>query len=222
MIQWLRLSTAYTAQMGPFLDSANGVTPLAGLTIAQADIRISKNGGAFAQSHNSAGATYSENGYYAVPLDTVDTNTLGTLRVAISKAGALPVWQDYMVMPTNIWEWVPAVTLMTPVLASGDIGIRRGFDYNAADGNSFVWSGVSWPNLAGATVTWHGCGIDQAMTVLQSGVGSQIIQLELTATQTGAIDLRDDPDRFSAEATLSSGRKVVLMNGNVWVKEAAE
>ena len=104
MAQWIKQSTASTIKLGPFLDDTDGKTAETGLTISQADIRISKNGGAFAQSNNTAGATHNENGYYDVPLNTTDTNTLGTLRVAVSESGALPVWQDYMVVPVNVWD----------------------------------------------------------------------------------------------------------------------
>ena len=104
MTMWLRQSTARTIVFGPFLDSTNGVDAETGLTISQADIRLSKNGGAFAQTNNAAGATHMENGYYAIPLNTTDTGTLGILRVAVHEAGALPVWQDFMVVPANVWD----------------------------------------------------------------------------------------------------------------------
>lgn len=104
MAQWIKQSTASTIKLGPFLDDTDGKTPETGLTISQADIRLSKNGGNFAQSNNTAGATHNENGYYSVPLDATDTNTLGTFRVAVLKSGALAVWQDYMVVPANVWD----------------------------------------------------------------------------------------------------------------------
>lgn len=101
---WLKQSTAVTIKLGPFVDSTDGVTAETGLTISQADIKLTKNGGTIAQSNNAAGATHDANGYYGVPLDTTDTNTLGTLRVMISESGALPVWQDFMVVPANVWD----------------------------------------------------------------------------------------------------------------------
>jgi len=101
---WLKQSTAVTVKVGPFLDETDGDTEETGLTISQADIRLSKNGGAFAQSNNVAGATHDENGHYGVPLDTTDTNTLGTLKLAVHETGALPVWNEYMVVPANIWD----------------------------------------------------------------------------------------------------------------------
>jgi len=101
---WLKQSTAATIKIGPFVDDTDGKTPETGLSIGQADIRISKNGGNFAQTNNSAGATHDENGYYDVPLDATDTNTLGRLRVAISVSGALPVWRDFIVLPANVYD----------------------------------------------------------------------------------------------------------------------
>lgn len=104
MTQWLKQSTAVTIKMGPFVDETDGKTPETLLTIAQADIRLSKNGGAFAQTNNVAGATHDENGEYGVPLDTTDTNTLGRLKVEIQESGALPVWQEFMIVPEAVWD----------------------------------------------------------------------------------------------------------------------
>lgn len=101
---WLRQSTARTLVVGPFLDSTDGATAETALTISQGDIRLSKNGGAFAQSNNDAGATHMANGYYSVPLDTTDTGTLGMLKLAVAESGALPVWMDLMVVPANVWD----------------------------------------------------------------------------------------------------------------------
>lgn len=105
-MEFIKQSTIVTKKMGPFVDDADGKTAETGLTIAQADIRLSKNGGDFAQTNNSAGATHDENGYYGVPLDATDTATLGSLRLAIHKSGALPVWQDFMVIPAHIYDWL--------------------------------------------------------------------------------------------------------------------
>ena len=46
---YLRQSTAQTVRFGPFLDSTDGVTAETALTIAQADMQLSKDGGAFSQ-----------------------------------------------------------------------------------------------------------------------------------------------------------------------------
>lgn len=100
----LKQSTAVTVKLGAFVDDSDGKTAETGLTISQADIRLSKNGGDFAQTHNAAGATHDEFGYYDITLDTTDTNTLGRLRVAVSESGALPVWQDFLVVTANVYD----------------------------------------------------------------------------------------------------------------------
>ena len=100
----LKQSTAATIKFGPMVDDTDGKTAETALTISQADIRLSKNGGDFAQTNNSAGATHDENGYYDIPLDSTDTGTLGRLRVAVSESGALPVWQDFLVVTANVYD----------------------------------------------------------------------------------------------------------------------
>ena len=103
-MQWLKQSTSITVRLGPFVDSVDGYSPEVGLTISQADIRLSKNGGAFAQTNGVAGATHDENGWYALALNATDTNTLGRLELAIYEVGARPVQREFMVVPANVWD----------------------------------------------------------------------------------------------------------------------
>jgi hypothetical protein len=101
----LKQSTAVILKLGPFVDESDAVTPESGLTIAQGDIQLSKNGGAFAQtSASSPTTTYDADGFYPIPLTTTDTATLGTLVVQVTKSGALPVWVNCMVVPANVWD----------------------------------------------------------------------------------------------------------------------
>jgi hypothetical protein len=100
----LKQSTAATIPFGPFVDAADGFTAETSLTISQADIRLSKNGGAYAQTNNATGATHLENGYYSIPLNTTDTNTLGRLRVSVAESGARPVSHDFQVLAANVYD----------------------------------------------------------------------------------------------------------------------
>jgi len=102
--KYLRLGTAATVLLGQFVASNDLVTPKTDLTIAHTDIRLSKDGDAPGQSHNSAGATHREHGYYAVPLDTTDTNTAGRLRIMVTVATALGVKDDYEVIPAKVYD----------------------------------------------------------------------------------------------------------------------
>lgn len=100
----LKQSTAVTLVLGPFVDQTDGFTAETALTIAQADVRLSKNGAAFAQKNDATSCTHMENGYYSCPLNTTDTNTLGVLDVAVNEAGALPVFLKAMVAPAQVYE----------------------------------------------------------------------------------------------------------------------
>jgi len=104
MARLLKQSTAFTFRIGPFVDSTDGVTAETGLTITQSDIRLSKNGGAFAQKNAAGTLVHDENGWYALPFDTTDTGTLGPLTVAIAESGALPVWEHFLVVPANVYD----------------------------------------------------------------------------------------------------------------------
>jgi hypothetical protein len=109
-MQIIEQSTSITIRIGPFVDEDDGKTAETGLTITQADIRLSKNGGAFAQSNDSGGATHDESGWYYLTLDATDTGTLGRLIVAIHESGALPVWREFMVLPASIYDSLVAGT----------------------------------------------------------------------------------------------------------------
>jgi hypothetical protein len=104
MARLLKQSTAFTFRIGPFVDAADGVTAETSLTIAQADIQISKNGGAFAQTSASPTTTHDADGWYQCPLTSTDTNTLGPLTVQIVMAGAAPVWEHFMVLPAVVYD----------------------------------------------------------------------------------------------------------------------
>ena len=101
----LRQSTAFTFRIGPFLDSADGVTPETSLSIGQGDIQISKDGGAFAQtSAASPTTTHDADGWYQCPLTTTDTATLGPITIQINMSGALPVWEHFLVVTANVYD----------------------------------------------------------------------------------------------------------------------
>ncbi len=101
---FLEQSTATTFKAGPFLDDTDGKTAETALTISQADIRLSKNGGDFAQTADVSGAVHDEFGWYDVPIHATDVNNTGRLKVSIQKSGALPVWHDFMVLSSLVYD----------------------------------------------------------------------------------------------------------------------
>lgn len=103
-MMFLKQSTVTTVKLGPFLDDSDGKTAEAGLTISQADVRLSKNGGDYAQKGDANACTHDELGEYNCQLSATDTGTLGRLKLIVAESGALPVWHEYMVVPANVWD----------------------------------------------------------------------------------------------------------------------
>lgn len=103
-MSWLKQSQAVTVMIGPFVDEDDGKTAETALTISQADVRLSKNGGNMAQKNEATALAHDEIGVYGCQLDTTDTNTCGRLDLFIHEAGALPVFQSFMVLPANVWD----------------------------------------------------------------------------------------------------------------------
>lgn len=101
---WLKQSTAVDVIVGPFIDETDGKTAETGLTITQAEVRLSKNGGNMAQKNEATALAHDELGYYDCNLDTTDTNTLGRLQLMIHEGGALPVYHEYMVVTANVYD----------------------------------------------------------------------------------------------------------------------
>jgi hypothetical protein len=105
MAKLLKQSTATTILLGPFVDSTDGNTAETALTITQSDVLVWKEGGTSLNAKNDAtAATHRSIGYYTVPLDATDTNTLGQLIVAVHESGALPVRHDFLVVKDHVYD----------------------------------------------------------------------------------------------------------------------
>ena len=105
----IKVSTAVTFLLGPFVDKDDGVAVETGLATAMDNattgIRVSKNGGNMADRNDATAPVHDEDGFYTVVLDTTDTNALGFLRVEYSEpATALPAWIDFSVVTANYWD----------------------------------------------------------------------------------------------------------------------
>lgn len=101
---FLKQSTASQAvKFGPFVSDTDGKTAETGLTIANTDVKLSKNGGTMGNK-NSGGCTHDALGYYTCTLDATDTNTVGRLQAMVSVAGALPVYQEFNVLEEAVYD----------------------------------------------------------------------------------------------------------------------
>ena len=102
---FLRQSTAQVILFGPCLDKGDGVTEEVSLTLAQADMRISKDGAAFGQKGTAGNATHDSDGWYNTTLSTTDTNTVGELVFNVHQpANMLPVWERYWVLEETVYD----------------------------------------------------------------------------------------------------------------------
>lgn len=101
----LRVNTVVDVLVGPFVDEDNGKDAEGGLTITQAEVRLSKNGGNMAQKTEATSPiVHDELGYYLCKLDATDTNAEGILVLAIHESGALPVRHEYNVLSEAAWD----------------------------------------------------------------------------------------------------------------------
>ena len=101
---FLRQSTSQVIRFGPFLDSTDGITPETGLTIAQADMQLSKDGAAFAQKNAAGNASHDIDGWYSTTLDTTDTGTTGDFKIQVNVAGSVPVWVTYFILTSSAYD----------------------------------------------------------------------------------------------------------------------
>lgn len=111
----LRQGTAITVPIGPFVDSTDGVTLETALTLSPSDIQLSINNAALAAKNNATTATYDAGGMYRISLgSTVDVATAGPLRIIVAESGAVPVVEDFRVLPATAYD---------ALYAGGTIGI---------------------------------------------------------------------------------------------------
>ena len=157
----IKQSTAVTLLIGPFVDDTDGKTAETDLTISQADVRLSKNGGNMAQKNDATGCTHDELGYYTRPLNTTDTNTRGILRVMVHESGALPVWHDYQVVTANVYDTLCSTD-------SFDVNVTAiSGDTTAADNLEADYDGTGYAKT-NSTTKLH-ADYDAAKTAAQAG-----------------------------------------------------
>src|SRR5574343_223896 len=186
---FLKQSTAYTAKIGPFIDDTDGKTAETGLTLSQADLRLSKNGGDIAQKNESTACSHDELGYYDCPLDATDTGTLGKLQLFVHESGALPVFHEFMVVTANVYD-----TLFSTDKLEVDVAQWLGQNCAAVTNNGVPEVDIT--HIAGAAVATG-----------SAQLGVNVVQVEGSdATNQIRDSVVDDATRIDASAlnTLSA------------------
>ncbi len=138
MIPLLQSTAGQEIPLGYFLDSTNGDTEETGLTIANTDIKLWKNGATTLANKNSGGATHISNGIYYCVLDATDTNTLGGMVVFVHVSGALSVKVECEVMATNAFN-----TLYGTDMFQTDLRQVGGSTQSATDLKDFADAGYN-------------------------------------------------------------------------------
>jgi len=103
-MQFLRANTAVDVLIGPFELNTDGDTDQTGLTITQADVRLSKNGQNMAQKNDANACVHDELGYYNCPLDVTDTNEEGNLTIVLHESPALSIRHDCSVLSEAAYD----------------------------------------------------------------------------------------------------------------------
>ena len=199
---WLKQSTNVDVALGPFVDSTDGFTPETGLSLTQAECRIKKGGNAWAQKNHSTTATHEEEGWYEVPLDTTDTNTLGPLMLAVYVTGALPCWREFEVVPANVWDSF--------------------FGADALDVSVIQFGGTALTQTGGRPEvnTTHAAGTAWASGSLTSGVfaAGAINATAIAADAIGASELA--ADAVTEIATAVAAPSAATIADAVWDEDA--
>lgn len=171
MALWLKQSTSVDVGIGPFLDEIDGRTAETALTITQPDIRLKKNGGAWAQKAAAQTLSHEENGWYEVTLDATDTNTLGVLQLYVNETGALPVMMEFMVLPANVWDSL--------------------FGSDKLDVNVAEWLGTAaaTPTVAGVpevdVTHWGGTAVASAVILAAANIAADALTAAKFAADVG-------------------------------------
>lgn len=120
MSGFLKYNTSASVMIGEFIDDTDGKTAKSGLSLTPSVIYLSKNGGAYTAKNQADNAVGDPNlvGWYRCSLNGTDTNALGMLQLAVHVSGALPVWDNWVVVPTNVYDSIVTGTDLLDVSAS--------------------------------------------------------------------------------------------------------
>ena len=187
-MRYLKQSTSVDVPIGPFLDETDGRTAETALTITQPDIRLKKNGANWAQKNAAQTLSHEENGFYEVTLDATDTGTLGLLRLAVFESGALPIWEDFMVVTANVYDSL----FSTDVL---DVSVTQ-------------VNGTTAPNLVGGRFDASVGAMANAVITAAAHAAGAIDAAAIAADAIGASELATDAANEIADALLDRANAI--------------
>lgn len=219
MATWLRQSTAVDIPLGPFVDSTDGFTPETGLSLTQAECRLKKNNGAWAQKNDATTGVHEEEGWYEIELDDTDTNTLGVLIVAVYISGALPVWREFLVVPAQVWDsylstdrlQVHAAEITNDLITAAAIATDAIGAAELADGAitaaKIATNAIDADSLAADAIAEINATVDQALSDYDGPTHAELVS-EINSVQTDIAGVQADTDNIQTRlpAALVGGR----------------
>ena len=201
---FLRQSTSQVVRFGPCLDKGDGVTEETGLTLAQADMRLSKDGAAFAQKSAAGNATHDSDGWYSTTLSTTDTATVGELRLNVHQpANMLPVWDRWWVLEEAVYDAVFGASAAGPLQST-----VAGRTLDVTTGGA---AGIDWGNVENPTTVLDLSATDiQLVDTVTTYTGNTLQTGDVT---TAIDDLANATDGLGALKTLIDTVNTDLSNG---------
>ncbi len=105
-MRWIKEDASVNIRIGPFVDIGDGFTAKTGLTWRRGCAAVARTMARLRPRTARPGLRTTSQGYYYVPMDATDVGTAGSLRVIVNKqaASAMPVCEDFQVLPPNVWE----------------------------------------------------------------------------------------------------------------------
>lgn len=197
----IRQATSVDLPIGPFLDETDGKTAETALTITQPDIRLKKNGAAWAQKAAAQTLTHEEAGWYEVTLDATDTDTCGHLLVAVHESGALPVWCEFQVVEEAVYD---------AFYAASAIGYVTNAAVNVAQ---FGGSNGTFASGRPEVNTSHIAGVAVSTTTAQIGVN--VVQISTDATAADNLETMLDGTGGQSLTATFVGNQTGNLSGSV-------
>jgi hypothetical protein len=193
--------------LGYFVDSTDGNTEETGLTIANTDIKLWKNGATTLANKNSGGATHISNGIYYAVLDATDTNTKGPMVVFVHVSGALSVKLECEVLDANYFDArYGDDRLQVDVREKGDANLALTTQEKAdVTANSLTADNVWDEPIEGTSTARKQMAINHAVLAgKSSGGGTATVKFR---------DVADSKDRVSATVDVDGNRTAITTDG---------
>ena len=128
-------SSAITILLGPYITISDG-SPATGLSIAAADVRVSKNGSTTVAKNDATAPVHDNGGYYTCELDAIDLSTVGSLKVYANKSGAIAPPTTLQVVHGNVFTGLyddTEATLLVDSVGRVDVASVAGTAQTAGD-----------------------------------------------------------------------------------------